>query len=150
MTKVVISMIDGQGRKTSKEFDNTGTVAATIATAVSAFLADWIVISGLGTKEFTVAFETAAVNAVEGPTANKDEAARLQLLMTDGSQYNMRVPAPKKTAGVFDYITGGVVDIANADLLAMLAHFEAAGTMRLNNKVLAALPGSFISGYLED
>lgn len=150
MPKVTISMIDGQGRKTSKEFDNTGTVAATIATAVSAFLTDWVVISGLGTTEFTVAFETAAVNAVEGSTANKDEAARLQLVMTDGSNYNMRVPAPKKTAGVFNYITGGVVNVADADLLAMLAHFEAAGTMRLNGKTLAPLPGSFTAGYLED
>jgi hypothetical protein len=150
MTKVVISMVDGQGRKTSKEFDNTGTVAATIATDVTAFIADWIAISGLGTVAFNISFETQAVNASEGPTANKDEAARLQLLMTDGSQYNLRIPAPKKTTGVFNYITGGVVDTSNADLLAMLAHFEAAGTMRLNDKTLSPLPGSFLGGYLED
>lgn len=150
MPKVNVSLFDGQGRPTSKEFDNSGTVAATIATAVNSFLDDWFVVCGAGGKDFAVTFETAHAQAVEGTYANKDEAVRLQLLMTDGSQYNLRVPCPKKTAGVFDYVVGGVVDKTNADLLAMLAHFEAAGTMRLNGKTLAALPGSFIGGYLED
>lgn len=150
MTDVNVSMVDGQGRPTTKSFENSGTVAATIATAVDAFLDDWVVISGLGLIDFGLRFETQKVVAPEGSTANKDEAARLQLLMTDGSIYNLRVPAPKKTAGVFDYITGGVVDTSDAGLLAMLAHFEAAGTMRLNGKTLAPLPGSFLGGYLED
>lgn len=150
MAEVNVSMFDGQGRPTSKEFDNSGTVAATIATAVDAFLDDWVVVCGAGVTEFSTKFPTAYAQAVEGTTANKDEAVRLKLQMTDGSIYNMRIPCPKKTAGEFDYVVGGVVDKTNADLLAMLAHFEAAGTMRLNGKTLAALPGSFISGYLED
>jgi hypothetical protein len=150
MADVIISCIDGQTRKTSKTFENTGTVAATIATDAAALIADFIAISGLGTSEFSVKFDTQAVNAPEGVTANKDEAVRLQLQMTDGTQYNLRIPAPKKTAGVMNYVANGKVDKTDADLLAFLANFEAAGTWRLNGKTLAPLPGSFIDGYLED
>lgn len=145
MTKITLSAVDGQGRGTSKDFESTATTIAQTVTDMTALLTDFVGVSGLGTSSYNVLSKQAAVNAVEGPTANKDEACWLVFQMTDGSQISHRIPAPKKTDGEFDFIVGGVVDIENAAVVAYADNFIS-GPMRLKPGVAAT---SLVRGYLE-
>jgi hypothetical protein len=138
--------VDAQGRRTTKEFSDTTATIADGQTAMNALITDFIAVSDIGTSKYTTGTELAAVHAV-GAAANKDEAVVMRLQMTDGTIENFRIPAPAKDGnGVFEYVSGGVVDIANANIVAFFDNFLAGGVFRVNGKTLS----SIISGVLED
>lgn len=141
----VLTGQDVQGRRTTKEFENTETTIAAAQTLMAAVLADFIVISDLGTTKYSSCADAAFVTAA-GPASNKDEAVNMRLQASDGSVVNFRIPAPAKdAAGVFNYVSGGVVDITNADIVAFFANYIG-GNMRVNGKTITAV----LSGTLED
>lgn len=143
----VLSAIDAQGRGTTKRFSGLAATVAAGQTDMTALITDFLAVSDLGTSKYSTGVDTVAVNAVGSPAANKDEAVNIRLQMTDGSIENFRIPAPAKDAnGVFEYVTGGVVDIANANIVAFFANFQATGQFRINGKVVQ----SILSGTLED
>jgi len=144
--EVKILAFDGQGRQTTKEVTGVATVLATQVTDMTALLADLDDISGLGRTGYNMTAKQASALAGEGVTSNKDEAFHLRYALADGSIFNQRIPSPKKTAGVFDFISGGVVDIANAAVVAWAANFMSGGQFRLKPGVAAT---SVIDGYLE-
>lgn len=151
---ITIDLIDGQDRETSHTVQLANSIATIVdaQNALDAFLADWPALSGLGVTGASVSIPlTAAVTAAQS-TSNKDEAARIKLKMVDGGSFNYRVPGPLKDVnGVFEYITGGVVDVSNAGITGWFANFLAAGAARITKygqRVLAA--GGILSGYLEE
>lgn len=142
----VLSAVDAQGRSTTKSFVGTATTVAAGVTDMTALLADFAAVSDLGTSKYSTAVDTVAVTAA-GAAANKDEAVNIRLQMTDGSIENFRIPAPAKDAGgLFEYVSGGAVDVANADIVAFFANFLAGGVFRINGKIVQ----SILSGTLED
>lgn len=144
--KVTLSAYDAQGRTTTKSFEGEATTVAQQVTDVGALLPDFLAVSDLGTVKYSISVETAAANA-EGPASNKDEGAVLRLQLADGSIASHRIPAPAKDgSGLFNYVVGGIVDIANADIVAYVANFEAAGAFTIQGQVVTAIQ----SGYLED
>ncbi len=69
--------------------------------------------------------------------------------MTTGvGDENYRIPAPAATAGIPNYITGGVVNIANAAVLAFVALLQAGGSIRIGVNSLRTVD-TLKSGYLE-
>lgn len=144
--KVTLSAFDAQGRTTTKSFEGKATTVAQQITDATALLADFVAVSDVGTVKYSISVETASAVA-SGPAANKDEGAVLRLQLADGSLASHRIPAPAKDGtGLFNYIVGGVVDIANADIVAYVANFEAAGTFLIQGQEVTAIQ----SGYLED
>lgn len=144
--KVVLSAYDAQGRSTTKSFEGEATTVAQQVTDAGALIPDFLAVSDLGTVKFSISVETAEAN-VPGPAANKDEGAVLRLQLADGSIASHRIPAPAKDgSGLFNYIVGGVVDIANADIVAYVANFLAAGAFVIQGQVVTDI----LSGYLED
>lgn len=142
---VVLSAFDAQGRPTTKSFEGEATTLAQQAIDMTALLADFVLVSDLGTTKYSASEETASVNAV-GAAANKDEGVILRFQLADGSIGNHRIPAPAKdAAGVFNYVSGGVVDINHVDIVAYVANFLAAGPFLIQGQPVTAL----ISGYLE-
>lgn len=150
---IELSVNDGQGRTFRFGLHTTAADIATAQTAMTALLADLAPVVGMGWTRYAILVENAAVKAAD-LNSNKDEAARLRLSMTDGSTFNLRLPTPIRsgTTGQFIYVTNGVVDKTNVDLLAFLGNFETAGSFRLGyagGRTLSPLPGGFLSGYLE-
>lgn len=143
----VLSALDAQGRSTTKRFSGLAATVAAGQTDMADLITDLLAVSDLGTSKYSTAVDTVAVNAVGNAAANKDEAVNVRLQMTDGSIENFRIPAPAKNAsGVFEYVSGGAVDIANANIVAFFANFLAGGQFRINGKVVQ----SILSGTLED
>lgn len=143
--KATISLTDSQGRNPTTDRNTQSATLATAQTNLTSHIALLRAISDVGTTKHTIPSETAAVNAAVAGS-NVDEGVHLVFQMADGSVINHRVPAPSRTAGVFNYISGGVVDIADADIVAYAADFMAGGTMYLKPGVLAT---SLLRGYLE-
>lgn len=142
---VVLSGFDAQGRPTTKSFEGEAATLAQQVTDMTALLADFVAVSDLGTTKYSASQETASVQAA-GVAGNKDEGAILRLSLADGSVASHRIPAPKKdAAGVFTYITGGVVDVTNAAIVAYVANFLAAGAFKIQGQEVTGV----ISGYLE-
>lgn len=145
--KVTLSAFDAQGRSTTKSFEGEATTVAQQITDMASLIPDFLAVSDLGTVKFSVSVETAETNAVGSAAANKDEGAVLRLALADGKQVSHRIPAPAKDInGVFNYITGGVVDTGHADIVAYIANFEALGAFTIQGQTVASVQ----SGYLED
>ena len=140
-----------QNQSGSHQFILDDDEVATLADAQAAWddiLAAWPGVSDAGLDNAQVNFVLAgSTPAVAG--GNLDEGARVRLVMTTGrGNENYRIPAPAKTAGVFDYITGGAVAIANASVVAFFELFEATGVVRIGENAQRAV-SSLKSGYLE-
>jgi hypothetical protein len=151
---ITLELIDGQGRPTSKDVDlvNSITTLAAAQTALDALVADWPLLSGLGITGASVSIKMTVTPVTAQPTSNKDEGARVKLLMEDGGNFNWRIPAPLKDGtGNFTYITGGAVDVTNAGVTGWFANYLSAGAARFTKygqRVLAV--GGILSGELEE
>lgn len=151
---ITLELIDGQGRATSKDIDlvNTITTLAQAQTALDAIVADWPLLSGLGITGASVSIKMVVTPTTAQSTANKDEGARVKLLMEDGGNFNWRIPSPlKDVSGEFVYITGGAVNVADAGVVGWFANYLSAGAARFTKygqRVLAV--GGILSGELEE
>lgn len=151
---ITLELIDGQNRPTSKDIDlaNSVTTLAQAQTALDAFLADWPLLSGLGVTGASVSISLTVTPITAQTTSNKDEGARVKLLMEDGGKFNWRIPGPLKNgSGVFTYITGGAVDVGDAGVVGWFANYLSAGAARFTKygqRVLAV--GGILSGELEE
>lgn len=150
---ITYDLVDGQGRATSHSVqlaDAIVTVAAA-QTASDAFLADFILLSGLGVVGVSVSLPLTFTPATAQEQSNMDEGARVKLLMEDGGKFNYRIPGPiKDVDGNFVYITGGAVDVGAAGITGWFANFLSGGSARITKygqRVLAV--GGILSGYLE-
>lgn len=152
---VTVSLVDGQGRPTSKEF-NLATSVNTLAaaqTAVSALLTDFALVSGLGVVSAQLSVPlTVTVTGAQSPLTNYDDGASMTLAMEDGGQFNERIPAPLLNAGGDDwaYIAGGAVDVSDAGIIAYYANYLSAGAFRYTKygqRILAT--GGIVRGVLE-
>lgn len=150
MATINVQLVDIHGRTTSKEFHLAAAVN-TVALAqaeMDDLLAAWPGVSDTGMDNFTVSFPLTGTPITAQAGSNVDEAARVRLGMATGvGDENYRIPAPAKTAGVFDYITAGAVNVANAALVAFFDLFET-GSFRIGVNALRAVD-SIKSGYLE-
>lgn len=151
---ITLDLVDGQGRPTSKDVDlvNTINTVAAAQTSLDALAADWPALSGLGIVSASLSLPLTVTPTTAQSQSNKDEGARIKLLMTDGGKFNYRVPGPLKDVdGNFVYITGGVVDVEDAGVVGWFANFLTAGAARITKygqRVLAT--GGILSGYLEE
>jgi hypothetical protein len=151
---ITLELIDGQGRPTSKDVDlvNSITTLAAAQTALDALVADWPLLSGLGITGASVSIKMTVTPVPAQVTSNKDEGARVKLLMEDGGNFNWRIPAPlKDVGGEFVYITGGAVDVANVGVVGWFANYLSAGAARFTKygqRILAV--GGILSGELEE
>jgi len=151
---ITLALIDGQGRPTSKDVDlvNTITTLAAAQAALDALVADWPALSGLGITGASITLALTVTPTAAQATANKDEGARVKLLMEDGGHFNWRIPSPlKDIAGEFVYITGGAVDVGDAGITGWFANYLSAGAARFTKygqRILAT--GGILSGELEE
>lgn len=151
---ITLGLVDGQGRETSKSIDlaNSINTIAAAQTTLDALVADWPTLSGLGLQNAHVSIPLTLTPTTAQASSNRDEAAKMTLLMEDGGKVSYRVPGPLKDgSGLFVYITGGEVDVANAGITGWFANFLSAGAARITKygqRILAA--GGIVSGVLED
>lgn len=151
MAVITVQLSDGQGGTGSKEFPLAASVT-TVAGAQSALddlVAVWSAASGAGMSNPTVSFALTMTPISPEPDSNLDEAARIRLAMATGvGNENYRIPAPAKTGGIFDYITGGAVDVADTALTNFFALFATGDVFRIGVNSLRAV-ANLISGYKE-
>jgi hypothetical protein len=151
MPTINATVTDSQGRKSSKSFHLAASVT-TVAGAQSAWddiLAAWPGVSDGGLDSPMVSFPLtgAAIAPVAG--SNIDEKSKFTLAMATGvGDENYPVPCPPRTAGEFDFIDGGQVDIADAGVVAWFALFATGDVLRIGVNSLRAV-SSVRSGYLE-
>lgn len=129
--KISFPMQDGQQRPTSKTLNYAGT-PANENTDSQAYLVALATVSDIGVIK-TIATQqntyiATADKITPDPQANRDEGVTLSVTCTDGSGASLTIPAPQRDAGgLFTYVTNGVVDIANAQVLAYVGQFAQAG-----------------------
>lgn len=152
---VTVSLVDGQGRPTTKDF-NLATSVNTIAaaqTALDSLLTDFAGVSGLGIVTASMSVPLSVTKTTAQTTlTNYDEGASMTLAMEDGGQFNERIPAPRLNVGLTDYlyIANEKVDVADAAIVAYYANFLTAGAFRFTKygqRVLAT--GGITRGILE-
>jgi hypothetical protein len=151
MSTITVTLRDEQGRLSTKSIHLAASVTTVAAAqgALDDFLTAWPAVSDAGVSDANVTFPLTMtpIDAVTG--SNLDEAARVRLLMATGvGNESYRIPCPAKTGGVFDYITGGAVDAADAGIVAFFALFATGDVLRIGVNSLRAVT-SVVSGYLE-
>lgn len=150
MSTINVQLVDIHGRFTSKEFtvDDTVTTLAGVQAEFDDILATWEGVSDLGLDNATVSFPLTGAAIAAKAGSNIDEAAKVRLGMATGvGDENYRIPGPAKTAGVFDYISNGVVNVAHAAVVAWFDLFST-GNLRIGVNSQRAVD-TIKSGYLE-
>lgn len=152
-SQITITLKDGQNRLTSKTvtLDAAITDIGDAQTALDSYLADFAGASDLGIVSASLTTQLTVTPTTAENTSNFDEGVNMTILTTDGKKWNDRIPGPSKTAGVFDYVTGGVVDTSDAGIVALYANYLAAGAFRLGDvaQQIMAASGGIVSGTLE-
>lgn len=136
---VRITMVDDYGRTLGKGVETLDTVIATAITHVGAYLTALNAVSDAGwSKQDYLA--AGVVTQAPGAGANRDVGATLKVTLDNGKHYPFRIPMPK--AAIIN--ADGSVDVADADVLALIALFETAGYLRVSdgNFITAVLSGS--------
>ena len=152
-SQITITLKDGQNRLTSKTvtLDAAITDIGDAQTALDSYLADFVGASDLGIVSASLTVPLTVTTTTAENTSNFDEGVNISILTTDGKKWSDRIPGPSKTAGVFDYVTAGVVDVTDAAIVALYANYLAAGAFRFGDvaqQVMAA-SGGIVSGTLE-
>lgn len=151
MPTITVQLSDSQGRTSSKEFHlatSVNTVAG-VQAALDDLVALWEAASDAGMDNPTVSFPLTMTPIAAKAGSNVDEAARIRLGMDTGvGDENFRLPAPAKTTGVFNYITGGIVDVTDAALTALFALYDSTDVFRIGINSLRSV-ATLKSGYLE-
>lgn len=151
--QITVSLVDGQDRATSK----TLTLDAAIddpgdaQTALDSYLTDFAGVSDLGVVSAVLSIPLTVTPSAAENSSNFDEGVNMRILTTDGKKWSDRIPGPSKTAGVFDYVSGGEVDTGDAGIIALYANYLVAGAFRFGDvaqQVMAA-SGGINSGTLE-
>ena len=134
-----ITMVDDYGRSLTKGVETLDTVIATAMTHVTAYLTALNLVSDAGWQKQDY---LAAGVITQAPTAgaNRDVGATIKVTLDNGKNYPFRIPMPK--AAIIN--ADGSVDVADADLLALIALFETAGYLRVSdgNYITAVLSGA--------
>lgn len=153
--QITIALQDGQDRETS----HTVTLAASITTiaaaqtALDAYLADFVLASGLGVMAASMVVPLTVTPTTAQVSSNKDEGAKMTILTTDSKRWSFRIPAPiKDGSGVFTYIVSGEVDTADSAIVGLFANFLSAGAFRFGDvaQQIMAASGGIVSGVLEE
>lgn len=134
-----ITMVDDYGRSLSKGVETVDAVVATAITHVGAYLTALNAVSDAGWQKQDY-LAAGVITQAPGAGANRDVGATLKVTLDNGKNYAFRIPMPK--AGIIN--ADGSVDVADADVLALVALFETAGYLRVSdgNFITAVLSGS--------
>lgn len=145
-----VRLVDEQGRTASLGlvFPTAVTTIAAAQTAFNTWQPLFEAISGMGVRSAEISAKLTLTPSAAKAGSNRDEGAWLTMTDTEGDNFSVRIPAPSRTAGVYDYIVGGEVDLTNTDIQDYAAQFEAAGSIRFGAKSYRVSAG-LESGYLE-
>lgn len=145
-----VELVDGQGRTTTLQIVAQSEIdtVAEAQTAFDAWYTDFSAVSGGGVKKATVSFPLTLTPSSADADSNVDENAWLDVTVEDGGSPKMRLPMPKKTDGVYNFIVGGQVDSSDTDLIAWVDNYKAAGSFTLG-KTSARNVSTLNGGYLE-
>ena len=124
-------MKDGQGRSTSKTLHYSGLPANELADS-QALLATLVGVSDIGVTKTIQTQQAIYVDAASiasaGALSNKDEGISLSVTLEGGVSETMKLPSPSRdVAGLFEYITNGIVDVANPAIIAYVSQFAVNG-----------------------
>ena len=134
-----ITMVDDYGRSLTKGVETIDTVIATAITHLTAYLTALNAVSDAGWQKQDY-LAAGVITQAPGAGANRDVGATLKVTLDNGKNYPFRIPMPK--AAILE--ADGSVDVADANVLALIALFETAGYLRLSdgNYITAVLSGS--------
>jgi len=134
-----ITLIDDYGRSMTKGVETVETLIASAITDVGAYLTALNAVSDAGWQKQDY---LAAGVVTQAPTAgaNRDTGATLKVVLDNGKNYAFKIPMIK--ASLLN--ASGDVDVADEDVLALIALFETAGKLRVSegNFITAVLSGS--------
>jgi len=131
-----ITMVDDYGRSLTKGVETVDTVLATAITHVGAYLTALNAVSDGGWQKQDY-LSAGVVTQAPGTGANRDVGATLRVSLDNGKNYAFRIPMPK--AGIIN--ADGSIDIADSDVLALIALFESSGYLRVSE-------GNYVTGVL--
>lgn len=134
-----ITMVDDYGRSLTKGVETVETVIATAITDIGAYLTALNAVSDAGWQKQDY-LAAGVVTQAPAAGANRDTGATIKVTLDNGKNYAFKIPMPK--AAIIE--ADGSVDVADADVLALIALFETAGKLRVSdgNYVTAVLSGS--------
>lgn len=148
--QVKVTLVDTQGRLTSMTLtlDPAITTIADALTSFQAWQTDYEAASGLGVVKAQLSTNLAITPSAADAGSNIDEGFVITALMDDGDNYSFRFPAPAKTAGVFDFVSNGQVNVADTQVSDLMANYQSGGDFRVG-KHSQRIVDTVLSGYLE-
>jgi len=124
---VKFNFLDGNGRKTSRSIVYDSDVLATVLTGAAALAVLWAPLTDLQLTGVVVTKKDNSVVFAGVSTSNIDENVSVQVLGADGYAYDFDLPDPPTAK-----ISGGVIALTDADLVAFFAEFDAGSSWRVN------------------
>jgi len=125
---VKFNFTDALERKTSRSFHSTRALIADVIADVAVFAPLWNAVSEGGLQDVVITQTSEAAAFAASAGSNIDENASLKVLGADGFNYDFDLAMPIQVLRLI----GGGIDLANIDLLALIAQFQGANAWRVN------------------
>ena len=134
-----ITMVDDFGRSQTKGVETIDTIVADAITHIGEYLTALHAVSDAGWQKQDY-LAAGVVTQAPGSGANRDVGATVRVTLDSGKNYAFKIPMP--AAAIIN--ADGSVDIADENVLALIALFESAGDLRVSdgNYITAVLGGS--------
>lgn len=135
---VTFTIVDAYARSGAKRFEGKATTIAQAQTDATALMADWAAVTLAGASKRTFNQSEALSEAVE-TGANLDAGGTVHVRLNNSKLYAFKIPAIDPALVNPD----GSIDITNAAISDLLAHFESTGeyTLSEGNHIVAVLYG---------
>jgi hypothetical protein len=146
-----VTVLDAQGRTRSITLNMDATQVTTLALAQSSldvWLAAFEAASGCSVIKALLSVPLTVPGNAADAGSNIDEGFAITCLMEDGDNHTFEFPAPAKTAGVFDFITNGQVNVSDSQIVDLLAFYNASEVFRVGKYGGGRVVDTVLSGYL--
>lgn len=142
--EVTFNLLDEFNRRTTRRYGNTSPLIADVLTDVGVHATALDLVTEGGLESVNITQRSTATTFAATTPSNIDENASLQVLAGDTFKYDFNLPMPIAALR----LDGGIIDTGNANLLAYIALFNAAGKWRINTRVPTDIV-SIIKGVLD-
>lgn len=138
------TFIDEFDRKTRRTWGNDQALIATVLTDIAAIVPLYQATGQGGVAGVTITQKDTSEDVAAETPSNVDENASIQVLGADGFAYDFNLPMPD--ADIRD--AGGVIDVADADVVAFIAEFQGAKHWTINERNPTQI-ASIVKGVLD-
>lgn len=126
---VTFNFVDAFNRKTTRTWNNTNALIASVLTDVTAFVALYDAIGQGGVQSVLITQRSTADAIPAEGTTSVDENVSCQVIGGDGFQYDFNLPMPLKGTII---LSDGSLDTSEAGVIAFFDEFLVGDNWRIN------------------